>query len=227
VQRKIITTQDGSKSIHIVEWNEQYHSKHGAVQEAKHVFIDSGLTHFLKGKKNVNSETISVLEIGFGTGLNALITLLEAEKKSLSINYTGIEGFPVSIEEIKALNYSSILEVQNKAPVFLSMHDSNWEEEIDMTSFFKLTKEKKQFSEVNAKNKFDLVYFDAFGPRVQPELWTESIFALMHKAMRSKGVLVTYCAQGNARRAMQKVGFAVEKIQGPPGKRHMLRATKP
>lgn len=226
MQRKIITTNDGSTSIQIVEWDEQYHSKHGAIQEAKHVFIKSGLSHFLKLYPLGNKDLISILEIGFGTGLNAFITLLEAEKKDLTINYKGIEAFPVSEEEIKQLNYVSVLNAENKQSLFSKMHNLPWEEELSITPFFKLEKLKKQFSEIKKTNAFDLIYFDAFGPRVQPELWTESLFAIMYEALKNNGILVTYCAQGNARRAMQKVGFNVEKIQGPPGKRHMLRAIK-
>lgn len=226
MQRKIITTNDGSTSIHIVEWDEQYHSKHGAIQEAKHVFIESGLAHFLSLETTANTKNISILEIGFGTGLNAFITMLEAEKRNITINYTGVEAFPVSAEEIEQLNYVSILDVENKQSLFSEIHTLPWEEELKITDFFKLKKLKKQFSEIDNINTFDLIYFDAFGPRVQPELWTESLFSLMFKAIKNKGVLVTYCAQGNARRAMQKVGFNIEKIQGPPGKRHMLRASK-
>lgn len=226
MQRKIVTTGDGSTSIYISEWEEHYHSKHGAIQEAKHVFIESGLIHFLTTQKHQNQKSISVLEIGFGTGLNAFMTLLDIEKRNLSINYTGVEGFPISGKEIEQLNYVSCLEVESKRPLFLKMHTSPWEKELEITPFFKLNKQKKQFSEINNLNTFDLVYFDAFGPRVQPELWTQPIFALLYKAMKSKGVLVTYCAQGNARRAMQSVGFNVERIEGPPGKRHMLRANK-
>ncbi len=224
MKRKIITTKDGSTSIHIEEWDEQYHSKHGAIQEAKHVFIDSGLTHFLSTKPNTS---ISILEIGFGTGLNAFITLLEAEKRNLTINYTGVEAFPVIEKEIEQLNYVSELDAKSKEELFLKMHSSPWEKEIDLTDLFKLEKLKKQFSEIDNEKTFDLIYFDAFGPRVQPELWTEFIFNILFKAIKSKGVLVTYCAQGKARRAMQNVGFNVERIEGPPGKRHMLRASKP
>ena len=227
MQRKIVTTKDGSTSIKIVEWEEQYHSKHGAIQEAKHVFINSGLTHFLSTKNNESNQVVSILEIGFGTGLNAFITLLEAEKKKRAIAYTGIEAYPVSTEEIEQLNYLSVLNAKDKASLFMAMHHLPWEAFQDITNHFSLKKEKKQFSEIKNENTFNIVYFDAFGPRVQPELWTESLFYIMFKAMKSKGVLVTYCAQGNARRAMQAVGFNVEKIQGPPGKRHMLRATKP
>jgi len=226
VQRKIITTGDGSTSIYLSEWEEHYHSKHGAIQEAKHVFIESGLAYFLSTKKNQNQKKISILEIGFGTGLNAFITLLEADKKNLIINYTGVEGFPVSSEEIKQLNYVSILEEENKAQFFSKMHTSLWGKELEITPFFKLHKQKKQFSKIDDLNAYDLIYFDAFGARVQPELWTEAIFSKMYVALKNKGVLVTYAAKGSVRRAMQAVGFIVERLPGPPGKREMLRATK-
>ncbi len=227
MQRKIITTNDGSTSIHIVNWDEQYHSKHGAIQEAKHVYINSGLAYFLSAKKERSNKGLSILEIGFGTGLNAFLTLIEAEKRNEFVNYTTVEGFPVSIEEVKQLNFISKLKAEEKADLFTKMHHLPWNEMFNISELFLIKKEKKQFSEIKNSNEFDIVYFDAFGPRVQPELWTELMFGLIYKAMKKNGVLVTYCAQGNARRAMLKVGFDVEKIDGPPGKRHMLRATKP
>jgi len=225
VQRKIITTNDGSTSIHMVEWNEQYHSKHGAIQEAKHVFIESGLVFFLSNGHG-NFKPISILEIGFGTGLNAYITLLEAQKRNIKINYNGVDAFPVSKQEIQQLNFESQLGIEKTFSLFSRMHELPWEEEFQMTDFFSLKKQQKYFSEINNREAFNLIYFDAFGPRVQPELWTESLFQLMFNALKVNGVLVTYCAQGNARRALQKVGFIVEKIVGPPGKRHMIRALK-
>jgi len=219
LKRKIITTSDGSKTIHLVDWNEQYHSKHGAIQEAYHVFIKSGLSLF-------NDRSLAVLEIGFGTGLNALITFLEAEKLNLDITYTGIEAYPITKEELEQLNYISELKAQAVESEFLKMHQSPWERKIKISNSFHLCKRQKEFSEVHDVDAFDLIYFDAFGARVQPELWTETIFAKMHTALKYQGVLVTYAAKGSVRRAMQAVGFVVERLQGPPGKREMLRATK-
>lgn len=219
MERKIITTSDGSKTIHIVDWNEQYHSKHGAIQEAYHVFIKSGLSLF-------RDRPLSILEIGFGTGLNCLITLLEAQKLHLNIDYMGVEAYPITSEELEQLNYISELKADTLTEDFQKMHNSPWEKEIEITNTFRLHKQQKDFKNLNASNLFNLVYFDAFGARVQPELWTEDIFSKMYSALRNDGVLVTYAAKGSVRRAMQAVGFVVERLPGPPGKREMLRATK-
>ncbi|NHF57901.1 tRNA (5-methylaminomethyl-2-thiouridine)(34)-methyltransferase MnmD [Flavobacteriaceae bacterium TP-CH-4] len=220
MKRRIITTADGSKTIHLEEWNEQYHSKHGAIQEAYHVFIKNGLALFKK-------RDIHILEIGFGTGLNALITLLEAGNYLLNVHYTGVEAYPVVSEEWQALNYISELKAETLKPHFKKMHECPWGKEVLISDYFSFQKQHKKFAAVADENLFDLIYFDAFGARVQPELWTETIFVKMFKAMKPKGVLVTYSAKGSVRRAMQSAGFLVERLPGPPGKREMLRATKP
>uniref|UniRef100_UPI004049E72A tRNA (5-methylaminomethyl-2-thiouridine)(34)-methyltransferase MnmD n=1 Tax=Gelidibacter sp. TaxID=2018083 RepID=UPI004049E72A len=219
MQRRIITTADGSTTIQIEDWNEQYHSLHGAIQEAKHVFIKHGLHHIEKNE-------LSILEIGFGTGLNAFITLLEAENLQKHIHYVGVEAYPVSSDEITALNYIQQLQAESHAEFFQQMHTIPWEMEKAITSHFTLTKQQKLFTEITDKAAFDLIYFDAFGARVQPELWTEDIFKIMFEALKPNGILVTYAAKGSVRRAMLSVGFTVEKLQGPPGKREMLRARK-
>lgn len=223
MKREIITTSDGSTTIHIPEWNEQYHSKHGAVQEAYHVFIESGLFHFIT---QFNKTPIQILEIGFGTGLNALITFMEAEKNNLSIDYTGIEAYPVSEEELGQLNYSVLFENEKAGTYFKALHQASWETTHQLTDFFNFEKQKKFFQQIVAKEAFDLIYFDAFGSRVQPELWEEPIFQKMYNALKIDGILTTYSAKGSAKRAMLRVGFEVEKIPGPPGKREMLRARK-
>ncbi len=220
LKREIIITADGSATIHIPEWNEQYHSKHGAIQEAYHVFIKHGLQHICL-KPN---QSLSILEIGFGTGLNALITLLEAEKLQIKINYVGVEGYPVNSQEVEKLNYAS--QLKSNINLFRELHNIAWEEAHQLTPYFSLQKQNKFFKEIKDKDSFNLIYFDAFGARVQPELWIESIFKKMHHALKNEGVLVTYSAKGSVRRAMQAVGFSVEKLPGPPGKREMLRATK-
>lgn len=220
MKREIITTGDGSKTIQLTDWEEQYHSVHGAVQEAYHVFIKHGLDLF-------QNSPIHILEIGFGTGLNAFITLLEAQKRKLRVNYCGVEGFPVLWKEAKQLDYPLKLDVLDCKPIFELMHTSVWEKEIEITSNFTLIKKSKDFKDINEQEMFNLIYFDAFGARVQPELWTVAIFEKMFNALKSKGYLVTYAAKGSVRRAMQEVGFLVERLPGPPGKREMLRARKP
>lgn len=224
MERRIVKTADGSTTIFIPEWEEHYHSRHGAIQEAIHVFIKHGLEEVrtLQQKRE-----IAIMEIGFGTGLNALITLLEAEKWQLQIDYTGIEAYPVSAEEIQALNYTDSFEEAGVLEYFEKLHGVAWEAGQEVTPFFRLHKKQQFFHQIEAEEAFNLIYFDAFGARVQPELWTEEIFGIMFRALRSGGVLVTYSAKGSVRRAMLAVGFQVERLPGPPGKREMLRARKP
>ena len=221
MKREFLKTGDGSTTIHLPDWDEQYHSKHGAIAEANHVFIATGLHHYLK--LNPCTE-ISILEIGFGTGLNALLTLLEAEILKVKINYTGVEAYPISSDEVKGLNYAEQLNVPDA--IFQQLHDVSWEELVAINSNFSLKKNQLFFDKISEKDVFQLIYFDAFGARVQPELWTEEIFQIMFEALKTNGVLVTYAAKGSVRRAMQAVGFVVERLPGPPGKREMLRATK-
>lgn len=221
MQREIITTADGSTTIQIKDWNEQYHSKHGAIQEAYHVFIKHGLDLF-RDKK----EKVQLLEIGFGTGLNALITLIEASKSGMGIDYYGVEAFPVSKEELSQLNYIRELDALDFEERFNRMHSGPWEAPLGISNGFSLCKKQCDFRQITFENCMDLIYYDAFGARVQPELWTVDIFKLMFKALKKNGVLVTYAAKGSVRRAMQDVGFQVERLPGPPGKREMLRAVK-
>ncbi|WP_405565356.1 tRNA (5-methylaminomethyl-2-thiouridine)(34)-methyltransferase MnmD [Polaribacter sp. Asnod6-C07] len=230
MKREIIITSDGSTSIHLPDWNEQYHSKHGAIQEAYHVFIKAGLEHFyadfISNSDKKTEGEISILEIGFGTGLNAFITFLEGKKKSLKVNYVGVEAYPILDDEIQKLNYVSELKATEYQPEFDKIHSVSWDEKQLISDDFKLTKRKQFFEQIEDVNKFDIIYFDAFGATNQPELWTEAIFLKMYKALKKEGVLTTYSAKGSVRRAMQTVGFTVERLAGPPGKREMLRATK-
>ncbi|HET7361780.1 MAG TPA: tRNA (5-methylaminomethyl-2-thiouridine)(34)-methyltransferase MnmD, partial [Salinimicrobium sp.] len=189
----------------------------------KHVFIEKGLQHW--AAKN-GSKTCRVLEIGFGTGLNALVTLLEAEKADLNIYYTGVEAFPVPPEEVENLNYPTFFTEKKALQYFRMLHEAPWDQKVNITHSFQLQKKKQFFNEIAETDNFDLIYFDAFGPEVQPELWTAEIFATMYRALRNSGVLVTYSAKGSVRRTMQEIGFAVERLPGPPGKREMLRGTK-
>ena len=219
MKREIIITSDGSTTIHLPDWNEQYHSKHGAIQEAYHVFIKSGLDQ-------LETDEISILEIGFGTGLNAFITFLESQNRNLKIDYVGVEAYPVSADEVEKLNYIAELKADLFADAFQKMHDAAWEEKHQILEGFHLTKRKQFFEDIEDQNAYDLIYFDAFGARNQPELWTEPIFQKMYEALKVDGILTTYAAKGSVRRAMLAVGFEVERLPGPPGKREMLRAKK-
>lgn len=166
------------------------------------------------------------MEIGFGTGLNAFITYLESQKNRQQIDYTGIEAYPVSAGEILSMNYVSELDAENEAEAFSAIHEGAWEQKNKISEDFSLTKRKQFFNEINDVEKFDLIYFDAFGYRVQPELWSTEIFRQMYTALKQDAVLVTYAARGVVKRSMIEVGFRVEKLDGPPGKREMFRAFK-
>lgn len=219
MKRNIIQTRDGSTTIHIEDWDECYHSRFGAIQEALHVFIKNGLSLF-------EQDIVSVLEIGFGTGLNAFVTFLESQKGNQIIDYTGVEAYPVTSEEASLMNYVSELNAEKERPVFEKLHECNWEEKIDFSPNFSLTKRKQFFADITDAEKFDLIYFDAFGFDVQPELWSAAIFQKMYNALKPNGVLVTYAARSVIKRNMIEAGFTVEKLPGAPGKREMFRARR-
>jgi tRNA U34 5-methylaminomethyl-2-thiouridine-forming methyltransferase MnmC len=220
MERKIIVTSDGSKSLYLPDLDETYHSRHGAVQEAYHVFIRNGLDLYKDGSE------LRILEMGFGTGLNCFITWLESRRRTLTVHYRGLEAFPVAQNIIDDLDYPVAVGREELRPLFDRLHQVKWDANMAISEGFNLRKEKKRFDEFDPAGEFDLVYFDAFGPRVQPELWNEAMFQTMYDGLKPGGVLVTYSAKGSVRRAMQAVGFGVERLPGPPGKREMLRATK-
>ncbi|MBW1295603.1 tRNA (5-methylaminomethyl-2-thiouridine)(34)-methyltransferase MnmD [Aquimarina litoralis] len=223
MKREVITTSDGSTTIHFPELNEHYHSKHGAINEAKHVFIKNGFEYILTSKK---LDELKILEIGFGTGLNAFITFLEGIRADQKIKYVGVEAYPVLANEIKLLNYVKELEATDHQTIFEDLHQKPWENLHAISDTFLLLKREQLFEDIEDENSYDLIYFDAFGARVQPSLWEVSIFKKMYNALLPNGILVTYAAKGSVRRAMQEVGFMVERLPGPPGKREMLRASK-
>lgn len=221
-QRRIVKTADGSHTLELVGIDEHYHSTFGAVQESMHVFIRNGF-HSLLGKAG----SVNILEIGFGTGLNALLTLLESQKMNLQVYYLTLEPFPLKREEYKVLNYAALLNQSGLQETFLKFHESEWEKDIVINLGFVFRKEMSGLAEMSFLiNFFDLVYFDAFGPDTQPELWEQPLFEKVYKAMNPGGILTTYCAKGIVRRAMRASGFHVEKLPGPPGKREMTRAGK-
>jgi len=215
VKREHVITDDGSSSIYLPELNERYHSSHGAIQEAMHVFINNGL-ELVEGP-------IRIFELGFGTGLNALLTLKYAKDK---IVYHTIEAYPVENSLVEKLNYSSIigsdLDMQ-----FRQMHSAKWSQNIQITDNFIFQKiEKKMESYSMMNDYYDVIFFDAFGPRVQEQLWKKEILLKMYHSLVKGGTLVTYCAQGQFKRDLKSVGFDVEVLPGPPGKREMTRGVK-
>lgn len=224
MQRQPIITKDGSHTISIPDLNVTYHSVHGAIQESLHVFINAGLQSLLK---NPATGSLSILEVGFGTGLNALLTAIETEKAEKSIYYVALEPFPLDNSETSLLNYCELLGRKDLQEDFIQMHRSEWNISISVTEQLLLHKSNKPLQQFEHATKFDLVYFDAFAPAAQPELWTQEVFEKLIKMLLPGGLLVTYCSKGDVRRAMQAAGFIVEKIPGPPGKREMVRARKP
>ena len=219
---EIITTDDGSNSLFVKDLNESYHSRFGAINESLHVYIQAGLKVTEKGSTGLN-----LLEIGFGTGLNAFLTFLEGQKRQTKINYFAIEPYLLKESVYSKLNFPALLEKEEFCNVFHSMHKCPNDESVKIAQNFNLYKiNKKLETLVLKKDFFSLVYFDAFAPDIQPELWSQEIFHKVYEAMMADGILVTYSAKGSVRRAMQGAGFKVERLSGPKGKREILRATK-
>jgi tRNA U34 5-methylaminomethyl-2-thiouridine-forming methyltransferase MnmC len=219
VTRTIITTTDGSHTVEIPELKVTYHSRHGAVQESMHVFIEAGLRYVLD--REDASSPLRIFEMGLGTGLNALLTVMEAERTKVHIHYTAVEAYPLQKDEWQALNYGK--DDQQKQWL-QQIHEASWNAEVKISEYFTLHKEQKKLVNVITSEHFHLVYYDAFAPGAQPELWKREVFEQLQKMLESGGVLVTYCSKGDVRRAMTAAGFSVEKIPGPLGKREMLRA---
>lgn len=225
---KPIITNDGSHTFYVPEIDECYHSTNGAIQESRHIFIDAGL-------KQCEKAEINLLEIGFGTGLNALLTaaLLEKEEiRAKKINYTTIELYPLSVEEAMQLNYPELIAqtdenlLEKVESFFEKMHTSPWGEKVQISEKFLLTKLHLNFTQYEPTDNFDVIYFDAFSPEKQPEMWSEELFKKLYLCAAKNAVMTTYSAKGAVRRAMQSAGFRVERISGPPGKREILRAKK-
>ncbi len=221
-EQAIFETQDGSHSIFSEEFKVSYHSKYGAVRETQHVFIDAALRF-----KAVLKKDIRILEMGFGTGLNALMTYLEAQKKNLYIDYTTVEAYPISDAQVKLLNYNEVLRVSEVDEHCLRrLHAAPWNMKYAINDSFTLLKLNTLFEAVEFQEQFDIIYFDAFAPNAQPHLWEEPLLKKMYDALLPEGILTTYCAKGEVKRTLKAVGFEVECLQGPPGKREMTRAVK-
>ena len=223
MEREIRTTQDGSKTLYIKDLNENYHSHHGALQEANHVFIKNGLNL-------VNYYEINILELGFGTGLNALVTINDFLKndKNHVINYFTVEKYPVNIEEVSELDYGSSFEHPEIKDFYDKLHQCPWNEKTEILSGFFFTKFQCDFFDIENLTlpKINLVYYDCFGARVQPDLWEDKIFKIVSDTMENEGLITTYSSKGSVRRILKDLNFEVEKKAGPPGKREMMIATK-
>ncbi len=226
MKAEIIVTADGSNSLHIKELGEGYHSIHGAIQESMHVFVNAGLRAIsLNNTSSINNE-ITILEIGLGTGLNVLLSLLDANKNNQKINYIALEPYPIEEDIANELNYAQLLSNGEFKTTFENIHTCNWSIPIKLSDNFTFLKIKRKLQDYEFENKFNLIYFDAFGPLIQPEMWTEETFSKVYLATQPNGILVTYCAKGEVKRILKKVGFTVESLKGPPGKREMIRAIK-
>lgn len=222
MNRKVVKTADGSDTISVDELGVSYHSKHGAIQESIHVFIEAGLAFYKT--QMPDKQPVRVFEMGLGTGLNALLTCQYAHKNSVNISYTAVEQYPVTKEEVSVLNYSSLL--QDDTNILTNIHASEWENATGISDTFSFKKVYTSLQEYVPDEQYDIIYYDAFAPNAQPELWTTDIFSKLYSMMSDNAILATYCSKGDVRRAMVSVGFDVQKIPGPPGKREMLRATK-
>ena len=223
MKREIKTTSDGSKTLYISELNENYHSHHGALQEARHVFIDNGL-------KTVQNYEINILELGFGTGLNVLVTIDEFLKtdKNHVIHYSTIEKYPVNECEVTELSYDSFFDEPNIKKYYRKLHECEWNKTTELFPNFFFTKYHRDFFDLKEIElpKINLVYYDCFGARVQPDLWEKPLFEMVADKMEMGGLLTTYSSKGSVRRILEELNFKVEKKNGPPGKREMINAIK-
>jgi len=218
---KLFITEDGSHSLQVPDMDETYHSSHGAIQESNHVFIKNGLEYWVDN--NIGKD-LNIFEVGFGTGLNALLALQKAEQINLKINYTSIELYPLNSDLTNQLNYTEKLGF-DKA-IFNKLHSCNWNESVDITPHFNLQKIKASFQKKLTDSTFDLIFYDAFAPSKQPEMWDYSLIEKCCQMLNNNGVFVTYSARGQLKRDLKQAGFTVESLPGPPGKFEMVRAVK-
>ncbi|MBN2238030.1 MAG: tRNA (5-methylaminomethyl-2-thiouridine)(34)-methyltransferase MnmD [Bacteroidales bacterium] len=222
-KRQIVITEDGSSTLELIGMDEHFHSMHGAIQESKHIFIQNGLQQKAKEKS-----TIRIFEMGFGTGLNAVLSLLFAKENDLQIDYFSIEAYPLELELVQKLNFTEQLDLsKEQTNSFQKLHLCAWNLPTEIQACFFLEKRNVKLEElILESDSFDLVYFDAFNPDLQPELWTEEIFRKIYLAMTSGGILMTYSAKGKVKRAFKAAGFVLNALPGPPGKREITQAIK-
>lgn len=218
MDRELRLTEDGSHTLFVTALDEPYHSIHGALQESSHIFIKQGF-------QTIQKSPLNILEIGLGTGLNMLLSLVESHKYGLEVYYHAVEKYPIVPSEYRKLNFEKIIP-NIPTGSLIKMHEASWEAEFALTDGFKIYKEQSDFRSMNPKGLFDLVYFDAFSPDKQPHLWTSKIFSKLFYLMNPGAILVSYSAKGSVRRALVSSGFEVEKVSGPPGKIEIIRAIK-
>lgn len=215
MKQEVIITADGSSTVLNIDKDITYHSRHGAIQESRHVFIESGLNHYIKETGNKH---LSILEVGFGTGLNALLTAIHAKEHEVTVNYHALEPYPLNAMQLSAINHGELL---NEQDAFRKLHSKN-----DINAFINLAIHNTRLEEFTSKQVFDIIYFDAFAPNAQPELWTVDIFEKLNQLLKPGGILTTYCSKSIVRKALQDAGFAISKLPGPPGKREIIRTQK-
>lgn len=216
---EIEKTADGSYTLFVPELDEHYHSVKGALTESEHIFINMGLKHSC-------AENPHILEIGFGTGLNAFLTSIEAKKGKRNIFYTTIEKYPLDMETIKLLDYPDLIAPEENE-LFYSIHNAGWNSPQTVSDHFTIEKIEGDFTEYRFREGYDIIYFDAFAPEKQPEMWSQKLFDSLFSILNENGILTTYCAKGAVRRMLKTAGFTVERLPGPPGgKREILRGTK-
>lgn len=217
--RELRQTSDGSRTLYVPSMDEHYHSVNGAVQESMYVFIDAGL-------RRMKKTDIRVLEIGFGTGLNTFLALKEVEEKGdIRIDYHTVELYPLEENVIRELNYGELLWPEKKA-LFETLHSVGWGAPVQITPCFTLCKIQGDANLVSFPSAVDVIFFDAFAPDKQPAMWEQAIFEKLYRHTVPGGLIVTYCAKGEVRRRMQAAGFTMQRLPGPPGKRHMLLGMK-
>lgn len=220
---EIEITADGSHTLFVPSMNEHYHSTNGAQTEAEHIYINYGL-------RRSEASPLNILEIGFGTGLNAFLTLIEGQKIGKKIHYTSLELYPLKLDVIEKLNYPQNI-CPEKSELYYDLHRAEWQKATIITPLFTLKKLHVDYTKSDSTstwntNKYDVIYFDAFAPEKQPEMWNQELFDTLYQSANINGILMTYCAKGVVRRMLQSSGFIVERLPGPPGKREVLRATK-
>lgn len=218
--REIVETRDGSHTVAIPEKGVMYHSVHGAIQESKHVYINAGLHYAID---HWEQSQLAVFEMGFGTGLNAFLTAIDAAEKKRNIHYTAIETTPLFLQEAAMLNYTALL---HHNYLFQQLHQCPWNEDVELHEFFTIRKVERELTAFMPSRPFHVIYYDAFAPSAQPELWTKEVFEKLYHMLCPEGVLVTYCTKGIVKRAIRAAGFTLKKRPGPAGKREMLFAIK-